>query len=318
MSVASARLESRLTLLKLNSLQPFRFGFCRAAYPFQSSRESSVSFDICRVARKRFLVTLDGVRDLILTKKHAAGVGYKSGTQPVDGRARKFGCLPALRCGFCSSPLLSKNASKRAVWSRLIGHGRDGLLDRIGRFWQLVLLFVDTAEDGPAITVFRAQLHSDFELLYRVVEVSPRHFQNAESIRWIWGTRVEARSRLHLCGGPGEIFHGGGRWLLSVLLAWSGIPNRPLTPEPYTGNNAFQVVHGVLQVANRPVNPYGAFRRHRIASWCKGRATTRPDGYPPDCLRRSENEISIKRETGPGQTGRVLVQNRTSPKRFEC
>jgi hypothetical protein len=106
--VASARLESRLTLLKLNSLQPFRFGFCRAAYPFQSSRESSVSFDICRVARNRFLVTLDGVRDLILTKKHAAGVGYKSGTLPVDGRARKFGCLPALRCGFCSSPMQQK------------------------------------------------------------------------------------------------------------------------------------------------------------------------------------------------------------------
>src|SRR5258708_60054 len=90
---------------------------------------------------------------------------------------------------------------------------------------------------------------------------------------------------------------GGGRWLLSVLWPWSGIQNRPLTPDSYTGNNAFQVVHGVLQVANRPVNPYGAFRRHRIAAWCKGRATTRPDGDPPDCLRRSEKrDIHQKRK----------------------
>ena len=102
--MTSARLESRLTLLKLNSLLPFRFGFCGVAYPFQSRRESSVSFDICRVARNRFLVTLDGVRDLILSKKHAAGVGYKSGTLPVDGRARKFGCLPALAAASAVHP----------------------------------------------------------------------------------------------------------------------------------------------------------------------------------------------------------------------
>ena len=88
--------------------------------------------------------------------------------------------------------------ASRAVRSRLIGHGRDRLSDRIGCFCQLVLLFVDTAEDGPAITVFRAQAYSDLELLYRIVEVTPLHVQNAESIRRIRGTRVEARSRFQL------------------------------------------------------------------------------------------------------------------------
>lgn len=64
----SSQLKSGLTLLKLRGLLPFRFGLGGAAGPRQGSGKPSVSFDIGRVARHRFLVALDSVRDLILLK----------------------------------------------------------------------------------------------------------------------------------------------------------------------------------------------------------------------------------------------------------
>ena len=118
----------------------------------------------------------------------------------VDGDASELGCLLALRGGFCSSALLGKNASERDVWSRLSRHYLDGLLERIGCFCKLILLFVDTAQDGPAVAVFRSQSQSGLEVFHRVVEVAPLHFQNAESIGRIRRTRVEARSQLQFCG----------------------------------------------------------------------------------------------------------------------
>ena len=155
------RIKSGLTLLKLRGLLPLRFGFGGAACPRQSGGKPPVSFAIGWVARNCFLVALDSVGDLVLLKAHAAGVGGKGCTLPIDSPASKFSGLLTLRGGFCGAALLSKNARERAVRSRLIWHCYDCLLERSGRFVQLVLLFVDTTENGPAITVLRAQPEGD-------------------------------------------------------------------------------------------------------------------------------------------------------------
>jgi len=58
--------NSGLNLIKLGMLLPFHFGFRGSACSFQSSGKSSMSFDICRIARHRFLVALNRVSDLTL------------------------------------------------------------------------------------------------------------------------------------------------------------------------------------------------------------------------------------------------------------
>jgi hypothetical protein len=60
-------------MIKLSTLLPFHFGFRCPACTFQSGGEASMSFEIRRVARNRFLVALDRVWDLVLQQKRAAG-----------------------------------------------------------------------------------------------------------------------------------------------------------------------------------------------------------------------------------------------------
>ena len=117
-------------MVKLYGFLSFGVSLCCAACPGQSGGKSSVSFDVCRVARNRFLVTLDGVV-IDFSRKHTAGVGCKSGTLPVDRHASEFSCLLALLRRFCTLALLGENASERDVRSRLFWHYFDGFLERI-------------------------------------------------------------------------------------------------------------------------------------------------------------------------------------------
>src|ERR1022692_4058904 len=117
-----SRFYSGLSLIQLSCLLPFRVGFSGSACSVQSSGKSSMSFDIARVTRSRFLVALDGVCDLTLWQKRAAGVGRKRGTLPVDGYSREVSCFLSFRRGICNSALLGENASQRDVWSWLVWH----------------------------------------------------------------------------------------------------------------------------------------------------------------------------------------------------
>src|SRR5271166_2209422 len=99
----SSRLKGGLSLLELNGLLLFGFGFCGPSGPFECDGETSMPFDICRVARNCFLVAGDGIRDLTFEQTRAAGVGRKRCALPVYRDASKFGGLLPFRRSFRGS-----------------------------------------------------------------------------------------------------------------------------------------------------------------------------------------------------------------------
>ena len=64
----------------------------------------------------------------------------------------------ALGCSLFLLSLLPQNAGERDVRARLIGQQLNRMLQCIHGLWQLVLLLVDAAQDGPGIAVLRTQL----------------------------------------------------------------------------------------------------------------------------------------------------------------
>jgi hypothetical protein len=79
----------------------------------------------------------------------------------------------------------------------------------------------------------------------------------------------------------------------------AGFRTIPSLPEPYTGNSAFQVVHGVLQVANRADKPLWRLLSRTELPHGAGAPTRRPGSNPDSTGRISTGKSAIEKLTLP-------------------